>query len=334
MANSKTGLNFYTIDTDRYQDIRIKRLKKDNGCDGLAVYDYILCEIYRVRGYFLEWDESSAFDVAEYFGLKETKVQGIVQFCASVGLFDKALLSRGIITSASIQQRYLTMCSRAKRTGVEINPDYSLIDNSRNLPDSSRSLPDSSVRMCDSSRSLQESKVKERKEKESKTPPLYAHTRTEDSQQPQGGRDIFSSFLSSKADIHTLASLVSEEDYWEAMRLSSWGAPDNMATQTILQWIDMQKQGTADHFYLTIQMLQRLEERGQLKPRCSDRFLWRAQVAIHTAKGVFTQPQSRELLDLSKQHPESFIAAVNEWKKNRAKINAPYNFIKSRLLQG
>lgn len=331
MANSKTGLNFYTIDTDRYQDIRIKRLKKDNGCDGLAVYDYILCEIYRVRGYFFEWDESSAFDVAEYFGLKETKVQGIVQFCASVGLFDKALLSRGIITSASIQQRYLTMCSRAKRTGVEINPDYSLIENSRNLPDSSRSLPNSSVRMCDSSRSLPQSKVKESKVKERKTPPQYAHTRIEDS--PQGGGDIFSSSLSPKEDIHSLAALVSEDDYWEAMRLSSRGAPDNMATQTILQWMNMKKQGTADHFYITIQMLQRLEERGQLETRCPDRFLWRAQVAVHTARGVFTQPQSRELLELSKQHPESFIAAVNEWKKNKAKINAPYNFIKSRLTQ-
>lgn len=28
MANIKTGLNYYTVDTDRYQDRRIKRLKK------------------------------------------------------------------------------------------------------------------------------------------------------------------------------------------------------------------------------------------------------------------------------------------------------------------
>lgn len=325
MANPKTGLNFYTIDTDRYQDIRIKRLKKDNGCDGIAVYDYILCEIYRVRGYFLEWDESSAFDVAEYFGLKETKVQGIVQFCAAVGLFDKALLSRGIITSASIQQRYLTMCSRAKRTGVEINPEYSLIGNSRSLPDSSVSLPDSSVSLPQSK--VKESKVKESKEKESKTPPQYAHTREE------GGGGIFSSssLPIAPADIKELSTLVPQDDYWEAMRLSSWGAPDNMATQTILQWIDMKKKGIADHFYLTIQTLQRLEERGKLHTRCPDRFLWRAQVLIHTSHGTFTDDQKSELLTISKQHPESFTAAVNEWNKNRTKINAPYNFIKSRL---
>jgi hypothetical protein len=39
MANIKSGLAFYRTDTDRYQDIRIKRLKKSFGCMGMAVYD-------------------------------------------------------------------------------------------------------------------------------------------------------------------------------------------------------------------------------------------------------------------------------------------------------
>lgn len=322
MANQKAGLNFYTIDTDRYQDIRIKRLKKDNGCDGIAVYDYILCEIYRVRGYFLEWDESSAFDVAEYFGLKETKVQGIVEFCASVGLFDKALLSRGVITSAAIQQRYLTMCNRAKRVGVEINPDYRLIEEENQTPrkinDSSVSLPDSSVRMCDSSVSLPQSKVKESKVKESKenNPPQYAR---------EGGGDSFSS------SIHELASLVSEDDYYEAMRLSSWGK-DNLATPSIMQWIEMKKKGMyVEEFYRTIQTLQRIEDLGQLTTICSNRLLWKAKVIIHKSRGIFSQSQAKELFTLADTYPEAFITSVNEWNKNKAKIQAPYNFIKSKL---
>lgn len=28
MANNKTGLSYYNVDTDRYQDMRIKRLKR------------------------------------------------------------------------------------------------------------------------------------------------------------------------------------------------------------------------------------------------------------------------------------------------------------------
>lgn len=135
---SKTGLSYYTIDTDRYQDRRIKRLKKSFGCQGIAVYDYILCEIYRVQGCGSEWDEDTAFDVAEYFGLKESLVEEIVKYCGAVGLFDKKLLSGGIVTSAAIQRRYLEMCTRAKRTNVIIPEKYKL----PNLPEKTDILPE------------------------------------------------------------------------------------------------------------------------------------------------------------------------------------------------
>ena len=128
MANNKTGFDYYNLDTNRYQDIKIKRLKKDFGTSGIAVYDYILCEIYRVKGCFIEWDESTAFDVAEYFGLKETLVNEIVNYCCAVGLFDKALLkSGGIISSRSIQQRFMEMSLRAKRKDFKIPEEINII---------------------------------------------------------------------------------------------------------------------------------------------------------------------------------------------------------------
>lgn len=101
MASCKTGLNYYNVDTDRYMDIKIKRLKKAFGCAGIAVYDYILCEIYRVRGCFIVWDESTAFDVAEYWGLKESLVNEIVNYCGVVGLFDRELLTRGSVSNST-----------------------------------------------------------------------------------------------------------------------------------------------------------------------------------------------------------------------------------------
>lgn len=143
MANNKTGLNYYGVDTDRYMDLRVRRLVKDHGCRGLAVYDYLLCEIYRVQGCFAVWDESSAFNVAEYFGLKESNVLEIVKYCGVVGLFDKELLSRGIITSASIQRRYLEMCSRAKRRIINI-PEFCRIvpKQSDIIPEQSQIIPE------------------------------------------------------------------------------------------------------------------------------------------------------------------------------------------------
>lgn len=140
MANLKTGLAYYNVETDRYQDIKIKRLKKDFGCNGIAVYDYLLCEIYRDKGCFIEWDESTVFDVAEYFGLKENLVKEIVNYCAYVGLFNKELLSsESVLTSRSIQQRYIDTCTRAKRKNFKIPEKYEIItEESDKLPEESK----------------------------------------------------------------------------------------------------------------------------------------------------------------------------------------------------
>lgn len=152
MANNKTGFNYYSTDTDRYQDIKIKRLKKDFGCPGMCVYDYLLCEIYRVKGCFLVWDDSTAFDVANYFGLKETLVNEIVNYCCNVGIFNKSLLaSERVLTSLSIQKRYLDWSKKAKRTNFDIPEKVLIIQEESNIiqeecTQTSRSLPRSKVK--------------------------------------------------------------------------------------------------------------------------------------------------------------------------------------------
>ena len=122
----KQGLRYFQIDTDRYQDRKVKKLKKAFGCAGLAIYDYVLCEVYRVDGCGLVWDDDTAFDVADYFGLKVTTVKEVVKYCGAVGLFDAELLSRGIITSEAIQKRYVEMCNRARRPNIEIPEEIRL----------------------------------------------------------------------------------------------------------------------------------------------------------------------------------------------------------------
>ena len=187
MAKAKTGLSFYSMDSDRFQDIRIKRLKKDCGCDGFAVYEYILNEIYRVRGCVLVWDESTAFNVAEYlglkesnvseieyWGLKETKVNEIVRYCCAVGLFSKELLSNGsVLTSPSIQSRYIDMCIRAKRKGIIIPEEYDII------PEESRKILEEYRKTQEDCRKVKNSKVKEtlsiEREKKSEPSGSFSH---------------------------------------------------------------------------------------------------------------------------------------------------------------
>lgn len=296
MANNKIGLSFYRVDTDRYMDIRIKRLKRDFKCRGIAVYDYVLCEIYRVNGCFIEWDESTAFDVAEYFGLKEDVVKEIVKYCAHVGLFDKELLKRGIVTSASIQRRFLTMSARANRKDTKIPSEVNLLQDNTGA----------------------------QKQCSHETPVTMAKGRKEE---PTNLVDT----AKTRMDISNLASIVPEDEYWEAVRLSAWGSPDNFATSAISQWIQMYKEGSADHFYILIQQLQRLEEKGQIKAQTENRFLWAAQVSVYSSRGVFNEKEKTDLLKISKSQPDAFIAAINEWKKNKAQIKSPYRFIKSKL---
>ena len=135
MVSNKTGLSYpFGIDTDIFQDRKIKRLKKTFGCAGIAIYIYLLCDVYRDKGCVLVWDEDCAFDVAEYLGVKESLVNEVVKYCGAVGLFNEELLSCGIITSESIQRRYIEMCKRARRTSANIPEEWRLITEESGKP--------------------------------------------------------------------------------------------------------------------------------------------------------------------------------------------------------
>lgn len=174
MANIRVGLSYYSVDTDRYLDIRIRRLVKAFGCDGIAVYDYLLCNIYRVKGCFAAWDESTAFNVAEYLRLKESVVLEIVRYCGVVGLFNKELLSRGIITSAAIQRRYIDTCIRAKRKNLEI-PEFCRI-----LPEETAKLPEESPNTPEFCREVKKSIISSPYVEDINNPPLYPPEGEED----------------------------------------------------------------------------------------------------------------------------------------------------------
>lgn len=163
MANYKQGFNYYSVDTDRYQDMKIKRLKKNFGPAGIAVYDYLLCEIYRVKGCFIEWDENTAFDVADYFGIKESLVNEIVNYCGVVGLFNKELLtSESVLTSVSIQNRFLDWSKKARRTTAIIPEKLNIL---REESHKMNEEPNKTHTVCDE---VKKSKVKESKKKKKK----------------------------------------------------------------------------------------------------------------------------------------------------------------------
>lgn len=124
---AKQGFSYYKAETDRFQDIKIKRLKKKYHCTGYAVYQYVLNEIYRVRGYYLQFTEDHLFDVSEYWDIDEEEVTAIIGYCAEIGLFSAQLWQeRSVLTARSIQARYIDICKVCKKTAA-IEDDLRLV---------------------------------------------------------------------------------------------------------------------------------------------------------------------------------------------------------------
>lgn len=104
MANIRVGLSYYSVDTDRYLDIRIRRLKRSLGYKGIVIFDYLICEIYR-NGYYIRLDNAVKYSIACYFqDVPFCFISQVVKEAINWGLFDDTLFySYNILTSREIQ---------------------------------------------------------------------------------------------------------------------------------------------------------------------------------------------------------------------------------------
>lgn len=84
---------------------------------GSTIFDCVLCMIYR-EGYYLELPmDKLCLAVIKSIGskwVKKHQVMQVIQYCADIGLFDKSLLARSVVTSAGLQRRYAEVTSRNK----------------------------------------------------------------------------------------------------------------------------------------------------------------------------------------------------------------------------
>ena len=114
----KAGLDYFLSDVDFWDEGKIMDLTNEYGPIGVCVYDVILRQVYR-NGYYLEISpDTLAARVIRIIGNRwienKSRVLEVIDYCAEIGLFDKALLSQSIITSVGIQQRYAQVSARNK----------------------------------------------------------------------------------------------------------------------------------------------------------------------------------------------------------------------------
>ena len=135
----KQGLDYFTNDVNFYQDIKIRKLIRHKGVQAVSVYHILLCQIY-ASGYYLSWDEDLPFIVSEISGLEEDTIQDIINYCITIGLFDKTVFdTHQVLTSHGIQERYISFCTVAKRK-LPDNTPYLLVNLNPNQVNSDKKV--------------------------------------------------------------------------------------------------------------------------------------------------------------------------------------------------
>ena len=159
--NKKEGLSYFPFDVDFFQDLKIRKLIKYQGSNAIAIYAFILCNIYK-DGYYIRWDSDLPFIISEQTGYEESYIVEVINCCLDIGLFSKKLFdSERVITSFGIQDRYRKINDLCRRKS-DIS-EYMLIS-SEEKRISSEETPITSAKSTQ--RKEKESKGKEIEEKE------------------------------------------------------------------------------------------------------------------------------------------------------------------------
>lgn len=174
----KEGIDYFPFDIDFFSDPKIKILKARYGVDGIAIYVYLLCEIYR-SGYYIRFNEDSQYIISDDLKMSPDKVMQVLKFLLERSLFDNKLFqSDAVLTSTGIQKRFqLAVKERAKKNPIQVEGFWILPEEKtepfikvNSFINKSGNNEDYSGKNSDTSRelSLKESKGKESKENKSK----------------------------------------------------------------------------------------------------------------------------------------------------------------------
>lgn len=125
MPKIKKGLEYFDVDTDINNDMRVKLLRAEFGIKGFGIWVQLLIQIYADEGYFMKWDNDTkllfASDVGESGGLVDEVVRGSVKR----GLFDESVFDQfSVLTSKHIQNKYF---NAIKRRTTETRVDSKLL---------------------------------------------------------------------------------------------------------------------------------------------------------------------------------------------------------------
>ena len=182
--HKKRGIEYFSLDCNFFSNRKIKILKSRYGADGITIFIYLLCEIYK-NGYYIIVDDDFYYIVSDDLNMNSDKVKQVLTFLLERSMFDKQLFqSDAVLTSAGIQERFqLAVKTRAKKNPIKVDRFWLLNEEETepfikvtHFEDNSENNTDNSKKNNDNSReeSIKESKVKESKGEENKELPPSA----------------------------------------------------------------------------------------------------------------------------------------------------------------
>ena len=133
----KEGLDYFPFDVDFFSDKKIKRLRAKYGNDGIVVYLYLLCLIYRDKGYYVEYDEDLILDISDELRLTESSTRQILKYLISRSLLceirDSTLAPPVTIISAKSVQRRFQAAKKSGKRDVFVTAGRWLLEKSETL---------------------------------------------------------------------------------------------------------------------------------------------------------------------------------------------------------
>lgn len=113
------GLLYFSLDVNFFSDKKIKILKSRYGADGITLYIYLLCEIYK-SGYYLVADDDFEFIISDDLNMDSNKVKQIMNFLFERSLLDGKLFeSDKVLTSTGIQKMFQKgVATRARKKPI------------------------------------------------------------------------------------------------------------------------------------------------------------------------------------------------------------------------
>ena len=117
----REGFDYFSLDTTIFtDDSRIRALMYRYQADGLAIYIYLLCRIYREHGYYVVYDEDLEYNIAGDTGVPIGKVRQVMTYLCRRDLLTTVTVTKPLqrvdyLTSTGIQRRFQSMAKSRKR---------------------------------------------------------------------------------------------------------------------------------------------------------------------------------------------------------------------------